>query len=120
MYGRRLVQMDGAHPIGCTAVSWSPAAPKGSLVSSKAPGQPVRRLASAGCDNCVRVWMYAEQARQWRQDGATLTGHTGGGQRGLQAGPGAGRAEGHSARQMDVCVHAWGRLLQGATWAAAA
>lgn len=69
-------KMDGAHPIGCTAVSWSPAAPKGSLVSSKAPGQPVRRLASAGCDNCVRVWMYAEQARQWRQDGATLTGHT--------------------------------------------
>lgn len=48
-------QIDGAHPVGCTAVSWSPAAPKGSLVSSKAPGQPVRRLASAGCDNCVKV-----------------------------------------------------------------
>lgn len=31
-------------------------APKqGSLVSSKAPGQPVRRLASSGCDNCVKV-----------------------------------------------------------------
>ena len=50
-----LPQIDGAHPVGCTAVSWSPAAPKGSLVSSTAPGQPVRRLASAGCDNCVKV-----------------------------------------------------------------
>lgn len=29
--------------------------PQGSLVSSKPPGQPVRRLASSGCDNCVKV-----------------------------------------------------------------
>lgn len=28
---------------------------QGSLVSSKPPGQPVRRLASSGCDNCVKV-----------------------------------------------------------------
>ncbi len=49
-------QIDGAHPVGCTAVSWAPAAPKGSLVASKAPGQPVRRLASSGADNCVKVW----------------------------------------------------------------
>jgi hypothetical protein len=70
-------KMEGAHPIGCTAVSWSPAAPKGSLVASQAPGQPVRRLASAGCDNCVRVWTYGEQARQWRQEGPPLAAHTG-------------------------------------------
>lgn len=51
----RAPQVDGAHPVGCTAVSWAPAAPKGSLVASKAPGQPVRRLASCGADNCVKV-----------------------------------------------------------------
>ncbi|KAL4419360.1 hypothetical protein ABPG77_001587 [Micractinium sp. CCAP 211/92] len=69
-------KIDGAHPVGCTAVSWAPAAPKGSLVASKAPGQPVRRLASSGADNCVKVWIYNEQTRQWMQDGVTLTGHT--------------------------------------------
>lgn len=63
--------------MGCTAVSWAPAAPKGSLVSSQPPGQPVRRLVSAGCDSCVRVWTYNEQLRQWRQDGVALTGHSG-------------------------------------------
>ena len=68
-------RIDGAHPIGATAVSWSPAAPKGSLASSQPPGQPVRRLASAGCDNTVKVWLYNEAARRWQQDGATLTGH---------------------------------------------
>ena len=26
----------------------------------------------------AQVWIYNEQARQWQQDGATLTGHTGG------------------------------------------
>lgn len=69
-------RIEGAHPIGATAVSWSPAAPKGSLVSSQAPGQPVRRIVSAGCDNTVKVWLYNEQVRRWQQDGATLVGHT--------------------------------------------
>lgn len=69
-------KIEHAHPIGCTAVSWSPAAPKGSLVSSHAPGQPVRRLASCGCDNTVKIWVYNEAARAWQQDGATLQGHT--------------------------------------------
>jgi protein transport protein SEC13 len=36
----------------------------------------VRRLVSAGCDSCVRVWTYNEQLRQWRQDGVALTGHS--------------------------------------------
>ncbi|GAB4813992.1 hypothetical protein N2152v2_001038 [Parachlorella kessleri] len=68
-------KIEGAHPIGCTAVSWSPAAPKGSLVSSKAPGQPVRRLASGGCDNTAKVWVYNEEQRAWQQDGPTLAAH---------------------------------------------
>ena len=67
-----LLQIEGAHPIGCTAVSWSPAAPKGSLVSSQAPGQPVRRIVSSGCDNCVKVRQQVAAAalqRGWRQRG---------------------------------------------------
>ena len=79
----RVLQIEGAHPIGCTAVSWSPAAPKGSLVSSQAPGQPVRRIASSGCDNCVKVRKVAVAALQrggvdvcvwWRGGGGGAVG----------------------------------------------
>jgi len=52
---RALRQIENAHPVGAMAVSWSPAAPPGSLVSAKGPGQPERRFASAGCDNTVKV-----------------------------------------------------------------
>ena len=50
-----------AHQIGCNAVTWCPSAKPDSLlapsaaeVSSYAP----LRLASGGCDNLVKVWMY--------------------------------------------------------------
>lgn len=69
-------KIEGAHPVGCTTVSWCPAAPKGSLVSSKAPGMPAKRLATGGCDNCVKVWAYGDATRAWAQDGATLAGHS--------------------------------------------
>ena len=51
-----MLQLDGAHTLGATAVSWAPAEPKGSLVSGKPPGQPVKRFVSGGCDNAVKVW----------------------------------------------------------------
>lgn len=69
-------QLDGAHQLGCTSVSWAPAAPRGSLVHGKPPGQPVRRFASAGCDNAVRVWAYDERSRSWQQEGEPLAGHS--------------------------------------------
>ena len=50
-----LLQIPDAHPLGATAVTWSPAAPPGSLVSAKAPGQPEKRIASSGADNTVKV-----------------------------------------------------------------
>ena len=53
--GGLLVQIPDAHPLGATAVTWSPAAPPGSLVSAKAPGQPEKRIASSGADNTVKV-----------------------------------------------------------------
>ena len=49
------IQIADAHSLGATAVSWSPAAPAGSLVSAKGPGQPEKRLASSGADNTVKV-----------------------------------------------------------------
>lgn len=48
------LQVD-AHSVGCTAVSWSPAAPPGSLVSGKPPAHAIARFATAGCDRTVRV-----------------------------------------------------------------
>ncbi len=48
-------QIPDAHTLGATAVSWSPAAPAGSLVSAKGPGQPEKRVASSGADNTVKV-----------------------------------------------------------------
>ena len=57
------------HAIGCNAVSWAPATLLGSLITPQqqqpiAPGgnpdQPahatVKRFASAGCDNLVKIW----------------------------------------------------------------
>ena len=49
------MQVPNAHPLGVTAVSWAPAAPAGSLVSAKGPGQPEIRFASSGADNTVKV-----------------------------------------------------------------
>ena len=51
----REVQIEGAHPVGATGVSWAPATPPGSIVSVKGPTQPDKRFASSGCDNTVKV-----------------------------------------------------------------
>lgn len=72
----RADHIDNAHPAGATSVSWAPAAPKGSLVSSTAPGQPVKRIASGGCDNVVKVWTFNEAEQRWRQDGPALAAHS--------------------------------------------
>ena len=51
----KCAQIPNAHPIGVTAVSWAPAAPAGSLIAAKGPGQPESRFASSGADNTVKV-----------------------------------------------------------------
>ena len=53
---------EDAHILGCTAVSWCPATPAGSLVSGKPVTQPVSRLVTAGCDNTLRVGLLALSA----------------------------------------------------------
>ena len=61
--------------MGANSISWSPAAPKGSLVGSTAPAAPVKRLVSGGGDNTVKIWYYDDATRRWQLDGAPLTGH---------------------------------------------
>jgi protein transport protein SEC13 len=72
------------HAIGYNAVSWAPGPPgiiPGSLITSQQapatatiPGQPpmsvsqtfsVKRFASAGCDNLVKIWGYDMKLRQY-------------------------------------------------------
>jgi protein transport protein SEC13 len=51
--------------------------------TSSAPGQPspapaptpIKRFASAGCDNLVKIWAYREDSQSWVEED-TLEGHT--------------------------------------------
>jgi protein transport protein SEC13 len=74
------------HTIGCNAVSWAPATQPGSLItpqpSQTLPNQQsqslfptVKRFASAGCDNLVRIWGYREDSQSWVEE-EVLEGHT--------------------------------------------
>ncbi|KXN87834.1 hypothetical protein AN958_08073 [Leucoagaricus sp. SymC.cos] len=75
-----------SHSIGCNAVSWAPAVLPGFLITpQQAPAalsQPsvaqfpsVKRFASAGCDNLVKIWGYREDSQSWVEE-ETLEGHT--------------------------------------------
>lgn len=77
------------HAIGCNSVSWAPATQPGSLITPQqtqpqsVPGQPpqpvqpqpVKRFASAGCDNLVKIWGYREDSQSWVEE-EILEGHT--------------------------------------------
>ncbi|KAG6853897.1 hypothetical protein C0991_000362 [Blastosporella zonata] len=74
------------HAIGCNAVSWAPAIQPGSLIipqTQSLPNQPaqpaslssVKRFASAGCDNLVRIWGYRDDSQSWVEE-ETLEGHS--------------------------------------------
>ena len=66
-----------AHAIGCNAVSWAPAARAGSLLTPNAGGRrpsPVKRFASAGCDNIVKIWGFSEETQAWVEEDV-LEGH---------------------------------------------
>jgi len=67
------------HAIGCNAVSWAPATPPGSLIHPQQGQQQaptgVKRFASAGCDNLVKIWGYRDETQSWVEE-ETLEGHT--------------------------------------------
>lgn len=60
-----------AHQIGCNAVAWCPpsSGTGGSLFLTSSPpaasSPPIMRLASGGCDNLVKIWMYLAQSGPW-------------------------------------------------------
>ncbi|KAI0696968.1 protein transporter SEC13 [Cerioporus squamosus] len=72
------------HAIGCNAVSWAPAVQPGSLLvpqpSNTVPGQApaavqsVKRFASAGCDNLVKIWGFRDDTQAWVEEDV-LDGH---------------------------------------------
>merc|ERR1711974_541722 len=62
-----------AHKIGVTAVSWAPAPI--ALAEGKPTDAPLEKvLASAGCDNDIRIWSYESDTDSWKSH--TLKGHT--------------------------------------------
>ena len=68
------------HAIGCNAVSWAPAVLPGSLIAPQpadagAPAAGVKRFASAGCDNLVKIWGFREDTQAWAEE-EVLEGHT--------------------------------------------
>ncbi|TFK79275.1 WD40 repeat-like protein [Polyporus arcularius HHB13444] len=72
------------HAIGCNAVSWAPAVQPGSLLvpqpSNTVPGQApaavqsVKRFASAGCDNLVKIRGFRDDTQAWVEKDV-LDGH---------------------------------------------
>ncbi|KAF8664853.1 hypothetical protein AX16_000694 [Volvariella volvacea WC 439] len=90
--GQWTADIFNGHAIGCNAVSWAPATQPGSLItpqqvqsapSQSQPGQqsatqstpPIKRFASAGCDNLVKIWGYKEDTQSWVEE-EVLEGHT--------------------------------------------
>jgi len=64
-----------AHQIGVNGVSWAPALPPASILHAAAASQvPVKRFASGGCDNVVKIWRFSTAENQWKCDD-TLKGH---------------------------------------------
>jgi len=64
--------IEKAHTMGVFGLSWAPAVPAGSLVDGNAPEGRVRRFATGGCDNAVKVWTQAAEGGDW--DCQTLDG----------------------------------------------
>lgn len=77
-----------AHQIGCNAVSWSPSAIPESLFGANSPTSAtaaeasspsiwaIPRLATAGCDNLIKIWKLDPAADKWVLDGPALEGHS--------------------------------------------
>ena len=77
------VEIFNERAIGCNAVPWAPEIHPGSLISPQTQGTQstlttasVKRFASTGCDNPVRIWGYREDSKPWVEE-ETLEGSDG-------------------------------------------
>jgi len=69
-------KVSGAHSVGCNAVSWCPAIPPNVSIFKAPPAEGdsdykanlVKRLATAGCDNLVKIWKYVEDEEKWIEE----------------------------------------------------
>ncbi|XP_024882517.1 protein SEC13 homolog [Temnothorax curvispinosus] len=60
-------KITNAHTIGCNAVSWCPAVDSGADPSAiQQRNDPVKRLATGGCDNLVKIWK--EDGDRWIEE----------------------------------------------------
>ncbi|XP_001599879.1 protein SEC13 homolog [Nasonia vitripennis] len=59
-------KIPNAHTIGCNAVSWCPVIEPILDNASQQQKAPVKRLASAGCDNIVKIWK--EEGDKWIEE----------------------------------------------------
>lgn len=60
-------KIPNAHTIGCNAISWCPAIDTGVDASTnQQKGSPVKRLATGGCDNLVKIWK--EEGDRWIEE----------------------------------------------------
>lgn len=66
-------KITNAHTIGCNAVSWCPAIEQACDTGSMQRSAPVKRLASGGCDNLVKIWR--EENERWVEE-AKLEAHS--------------------------------------------
>jgi len=57
-----------AHSIGVNSVSWAPAMIPGSLLNPSTTSAPIKRLASGGCDNLVKIWRFSEVENDWKEE----------------------------------------------------
>lgn len=61
-------KITNAHTIGCNAVSWCPAIDSAvdSANTTQQRSGPVKRLATGGCDNLVKIWK--EEGDRWIEE----------------------------------------------------
>lgn len=63
------------HPLGALSVSWMPAIAAGALWMPERAQPPSMTLATAGCDNLVKIWAYDEASANWKLQGKPLKTH---------------------------------------------
>lgn len=81
-------QLFAAHNIGVNSISWAPAIVPSSLIApsstpqnaqgqqaANGPSTFVKKFATGGCDNLVKIWSYNEEGKSWSVE-ETLEGHT--------------------------------------------
>ena len=67
-----------AHAMGCNAASWAPSTVPRSLIQSNGSSGSgtgvMKKFASAGCDNLIKIWSFDQNSSSWKEE-SVLQGH---------------------------------------------